>query len=326
MVRAPNHLGDVVAALPALAADGSDVLVVRALAPLLRMARLAGEVVPFERGPAGFVRAVRELRRRRYREGVLLSPAFSAAWLFRCGGVGRLRGTATDGRSFLLVERLDPRALRPYHRIDAYRILLGQEPAGPRAHRIEPPEELRARWRAALPPGRPLVGLFPGANAPARRWPAGRFAALAAALAARGAGVVVLGGPAERDLTASVAAAAPGSADLGARTDLADLAAVLSLCDLVVTNDTGPMHLAGAVGTPTVSLWGPSDPNEVRQVGAPDVRVSGPELPCKPCRKNRCPRRGPGTRLPDAHEECMRLIELAEVLAAVEPALERSRP
>jgi ADP-heptose:LPS heptosyltransferase len=132
-----------------------------------------------------------------------------------------------------------------------------------------------------------------------------------------------MGGAGEADLTGRVAAAASGALDLGGRTDLVDLAALLSLCDLVVTNDTGPMHLAGAVGTPTVSLWGPSDPREVRQVGAPDVRVTGPGLPCKPCYRNDCARRGPGTLLADAHEECMRLIEVDDVMRAVEAALAR---
>jgi ADP-heptose:LPS heptosyltransferase len=168
-----------------------------------------------------------------------------------------------------------------------------------------------------------VVGFFPGANAPARRWPVDRFAALAAVVQALGARVVVMGGPGETALTARVAGSAPGALDAGGRTDLGDLAALLSVCDLVVTNDTGPMHLAGAVGTPTVSLWGPSDPEEVRQLGAPDIRVTGAPLPCKPCRRNHCARRGAGSVLADAHEECMRLIELESVIAAVESALGR---
>jgi ADP-heptose:LPS heptosyltransferase len=257
---------------------------------------------------------------------VLLTSAFSAAWLFRWGGVRRLRGTATDGRSLLLHERVAPETLWPHHRIDAYRLLLGLAPsstdATPRAHRIRPPEERLAFWRARLPAGSgPVVGLFPGAHAPARRWPGERFAAVAHRVTPLGARVVVLGGSGEAALTARVAAAAPGALDTGGGTELADLAALLSLCDLVVTNDTGPMHLAGAVGTPTVSLWGPSDPDEVRQVGAPDARVTGPSLPCKPCYRNHCRRRGAGTLLPDAHEECMRLIEIDSVVTAVEQAL-----
>jgi heptosyltransferase-2 len=324
IVRAPNHLGDVVAALPALVADGSDVLVLRWLAPVVEMAGGAGDVVPFDRGFAGFAHAVRELRRRRCDEGVLLTPAFSAAWLLRCGGVRRLRGTATDGRGPLLADPVPPESLRPYHRINAYKLLLGQDATGePRAHRLVPDAARRERWRASVGHDRPVVGFVPGSNAPARRWPVDRFATLAASVAARGARVVVVGGPSEISLTARVAGAVPGALDVGGRTDLADLAALLSVCDLVVTNDTGPMHLAGSVGTPTVSLWGSSDPEEVRQLGAPDIRVTGPALPCKPCRRNHCARRGAGTVLAAAHEECMRLIEVETALAAVESALGR---
>jgi heptosyltransferase-2 len=323
IVRAPNHLGDVVAALPAIVADGSDVLVLAWLAPLIAMAVTGADVIPFERGLGGFARAAIELRRRRYAEGVLLTPAFSAAWLFKCGGVPRLRGTATDGRTLLLSERIRPEALRAMHRSDAYKLLLGQDASGgPRGHRLVPPATAVERWRARLPTGEgPVVGLVPGSNAPARRWPAERFAELGALLAARGWRLVVIGSPTEAGLTARVAGSTLGALDVGGRTDLVDLAALLSLCELVVTNDTGSMHLAGAVGTRTVSLWGSSDPAEVRQVGAPDVRVSGPELPCRPCRRNHCVRRGPGTVLADAHEECMRLIEVESVIAAVESTL-----
>jgi heptosyltransferase II len=325
VVRAPNHLGDLVAALPAIVADGSDVLVVAWLAPLVSMAGTTGEVIAFERGPWGFARVVRELRRRRYPEGVLLTPAFSAAWLFKWGGVRRLRGTATDGRSFLLDERIRPEKLRPMHRIDAYKLLLGQASSDvPRAHRLLPPRAAVERWRARVPSGDgPLVGLVPGSNAPARRWPAERFAELGGTLAARGHRVVVMGSAGEAGITARVAQETAGALDVGGRTDLQDLAALLSLCDLVVTNDTGSMHLAGAVGTATVSLWGSSDPAEVRQVGAPDVRVTGADLPCKPCRRNHCSRRGAGTELADANEECMRLIEVQSVIAAVDVALAR---
>jgi ADP-heptose:LPS heptosyltransferase len=123
-----------------------------------------------------------------------------------------------------------------------------------------------------------------------------------------------MGGTAERELTRRTSEDIPQALDAGGATDLVGLAALLSACDLVITNDTGPMHLAGAVGTPTVTLWGPSDPAEVCPVGARDVRISGESLPCKPCFKNVCPRSGAGTSLPEAHEECMKLISVNEVL------------
>jgi heptosyltransferase-2 len=312
-----------VAALPAIVDDGSDVLVLEWLAPIVRMAGVAGEVIPFERGAAGFLRVARELRRRGYREGVLLTPAFSAAWLFRCGGVRTVRGTATDGRSLLLADRVEPAVLRSLHRIEAYELLLRREAAGePRAHPLTPSPGAVERWRARLPTGAgPVVGVVPGSNAPARRWPAERFLEVVEWLQTRGARVVVMGSEREADLTARVASGAVGALDAGGLTDVTDLAALLSLCDLVVTNDTGAMHLAGAVGTRTVSLWGSSDPAEVRQVGAPDSRVTGPELPCRPCRRNHCARRGAGTLLAEAHEECMRLIEVRAVIDAVDSVL-----
>ena len=330
IVRAPNHLGDVVLALPALMADASDVLVLDWLAPLMRMAGARGRALPFTHGATGWLAAVRELRARGYEEGVLLTPAFSAAWLFRWGGVGDLRGTATDGRAALLTDRIPAGDLRPHHRVDQYKLLLGQDVGvGAATHEVTPPPDVVSRWRTRLDqgaPGRadaPLVGLFPGSNAPARRWPVERFAEVARTLDRKGVRVVIMGGPPERPVTHAVSAAAPGSRDLAGATDLLDLAALLSLCDLVVTNDTGPMHLAGAVGTPTVTVWGPSSPSEVGQRGAADARITGPALPCKPCYRNQCPRRGRGTILERAHEECMRLIEVRSVVEAVEALLAR---
>jgi len=325
ILRAPNHLGDVVAALPAIVADGADVMVVRNLAPVLEMASPHGRVIPLDRGLRGFLRAVSVLREKRYSSGVLLTPSFSAAWLFRCGGVRRLRGTETDARGFLLKDPVSASALESHHRIDAYRHVVGMVPRGPvRAHRLVPPTPRVSLWSERLPAGGgPLVGLCPGSNAPARRWPVDRFGELARRVASAGARLVVLGGAAEVSLTGRLADAVPGSVDLGGRTDVADLAAVLSLCDVVVTNDSGPMHLAGAVGTPTVSLWGPSDPDEVRQVGSPDLRVAGPTLPCRPCYRNECPRYDQGTILTEGHEECMRLIDIEHVADAVGLALDR---
>lgn len=322
MVRAPNHLGDVVLSLPALVEDGSDVIVRARLAPILEMAGIGGRVHPLEPGVGGWWKAVARLRRGGFREGVLLTPSFSAAWLFRCGGVRRLTGTDTDARGWLLADGVAREALADRHRVDRYRILLGLDAAGPTPPpEITPPEAPREAWRRRLGDGAPMVGLFPGSNAPARRWPPERFGEVARALMASGYRVVILGGPAERAITAEVAAAAPGALDAGGRTDLPELAALLSLLRLVVTNDTGPMHLAAAVGVPTVSIWGPSDPSETSPVGKGHRRVAASGLPCVPCGKNHCPRSGPGTMLPDAREECMRVVETGWVLATVHEEL-----
>jgi len=117
-----------------------------------------------------------------------------------------------------------------------------------------PLEELLASAIAALP--RPLVALHPGANHPARRWSIDSYAELARSLVANGVGVVLIGGTAERGLCDQVAAEAGlNLTNLAGRIELVQLPALLAAVDLLVTNDTGPLHVAASVGTQTVSLF-----------------------------------------------------------------------
>ncbi|HEY8485274.1 MAG TPA: glycosyltransferase family 9 protein [Longimicrobiales bacterium] len=319
IVRAPNHLGDLVLALPALeAAGGADVMVLRSLSPLLELAGLRGRILPLDRGARGFLAAARRLRRGRYERGVLLPPSFSSALLFAAGGVAERRGTATDGRAVLLTEPVDPAELAGCHRSVAYfRLVTGRLPARPLVPHLPVPEPFLARWRElAGAASRPVIGIFPGSKASSRRWDLTRHAELARRLAARGARVVVFGGPEERELTAVVAG--DWAFDAGGRTDLGLLAAGLAACDVLVTNDSGPMHLAAAVGTPTISLWGAGDPNVTGPLGEGHLILRHPELPCVPCVKNECPRRGRGYVLEEAERECLRLIQVADVEAVLE--------
>jgi ADP-heptose:LPS heptosyltransferase len=112
-------------------------------------------------------------------------------------------------------------------------------------------------------PAPPYAVLIPGAapRHPAKRWPVGRYAALARHLAERGLRPVIAGGPAEQALAAAIRAEAPGAEDLTGRTDLFGLARLLAGAALVIGNDTGPMHLATALGRPAIVLFsGASDP------------------------------------------------------------------
>lgn len=131
------------------------------------------------------------------------------------------------------------------------------------------PMDLRLAPPRVCTPVRGAVVLHPGAAAPARRWPLGRFAAVARTLARRGRHVVITGGPAEYHLATELAAAAglPPAAVLAGRTDLGRLAAVVAGADLVVCGDTGVAHLATAYGTPSVLLFGPTSPAEWGPLG-----------------------------------------------------------
>ncbi|HET7035053.1 MAG TPA: glycosyltransferase family 9 protein [Thermomicrobiaceae bacterium] len=174
----------------------------------------------------------------------------------------------------------DPRVMgldiyAPYqpgrHQIQLMHDLLAALGLPPRGSRLEFPlwasdetELARALERAALPLDSPLIGVHPGARVSARRWPAARFAAAGSALARQHGGVLVVTGT-ERDAPATravVAAVDLPVVDLTGRLSLGALAALIARLTLLLVNDTGPAHLAYALGTPSVTIFGPSSPDE----------------------------------------------------------------
>jgi heptosyltransferase-2 len=321
LIRAPNHLGDFVLALPALAAaPDSAILVARRLVPLARLALPGRTVIPLEAGVAGYLGGIATVRRGSFARAILLAPSFSSALLMRLAGIPERRGSATDGRSRLLSDPVPPHRFDGVHRVAEYwHLVTGSYPEGLPPPSITIPAEPLLAWRNTPAAREGLVAVFPGSNAPARRWEPDRFAELVHRLAGAGHPVAVLGGEQERDLTERVAGRS--AIDLGGKTDLVALAACLSECRLLITNDSGPMHLAAALGTATISLWGAGDPARTAPLGARQVILRHAELPCVPCVRNRCPRRGRGTRLPEAQRECMALLEVEEVWRCAVTAL-----
>jgi heptosyltransferase II len=169
-------------------------------------------------------------------------------------------------------------------------------------------------WRARrnLPAdGRPVVAFAPGAVGPSKRWPSAAYAALARALTDGGCAVWVLGGPAEKSLAAEIVGDTQARDLTG--TDLRDAILALASASVAVSNDSGLLHVAAALGTPAIGIFGPTSPWHWAPLNpiAAAVRADS-ELPCRPCHKPVC-------RL--GHHRCMRDISAAEVLAAVRGAL-----
>jgi ADP-heptose:LPS heptosyltransferase len=165
--------------------------------------------------------------------------------------------------------------------------------------------------------GRRPVALHPGTSVPARAWPPDRFHELARALTDQGMDVVVTGAPAERALTRRVASGTP-ALDLGGRTTLPELAAVLESADVVVAGNTGPAHLAAAVGTPIVSLFAPTVPS-VRWAPyrVPTVLLGDQHAPCRDTRATVCPIEG---------HPCLASVSTDDVIEAVQQLSGDPRP
>jgi heptosyltransferase-2 len=298
LVVAPNWIGDAVMSLPMLralrrrfAADPLTVLAPSSPAAIYRAEGSADEVLL----RVAFAADVRNVRARQFDEAWLLPNSMRSALLAFFSGVPRRLGYATDRRGWLLTDAPPPpdatrHQLRDY---DALLRAAGVPPdEGP--PRLAIPEAAAKRagevlQAAGLVPGDPVV-LCPGsASAWTKRWPPERFAEVADRLARRGTACALAIGPAERDLGEAIArrAAAPPPV-LGADLDAVELAAIFAQAKLVVSNDSGPAHLAAAVGTPVVVFFGPTDPGRTAPSGAP-VRILDRYVFCSPCFRDTCP-------------------------------------
>jgi len=168
---------------------------------------------------------------------------------------------------------------------------------------------VRRRERIAPPFDAPYVVVHPGASVPARAWAPERNAALVDALAGAGRNVAVTGSPAERALTALVAGPRRERVrDLGGATSLAGLAGVLAGAEAVAVGNTGPAHLAAAVGTPVISLFAPTVPAERWRPWRVPHELLHLDVPCAGCRARVCPVEG---------HPCIDEVTTDEVLAAL---------
>ena len=300
MVLAPNWLGDAVMALPAIAnlsrvlpPDSITVAARPAVAPLFTMVPGLGHITLSDRSSSA-----RALAERGYDAALLLPNSFNAARLARAAGIRERWGYRTDFRSLLLTRAVS--APTRVHQTEYYRHLVVSLgfPGELRTPHIDVSDARRAAGAVLLTglgwDGRTaLVAMAPGAAfGGAKRWPAHSFAALADRLASDGIQTVLIGTSADRsagnELTASLQTAAR-PIDLMARTDLPMLASVLVHCRALVTNDSGAMHVAAALGVNIAALIGPTRERETHPVGVGRHAVLTHDVWCRPCMLRECP-------------------------------------
>jgi ADP-heptose:LPS heptosyltransferase len=228
------------------------------------------------------------------------------ALLVRMAGVRRIAAISEDFPGSLLDHRVaDPGDVpEPVRALAVAAALDCRLPSG---------DDGRLRALAAAPPAvlaDRYVVVHPGASVPARAWPAEHHAALVRALVAQGRDVVVTGAPSERSLTAAVAGRSdPRVHDLGGATTLGELAGVLAGADALVVGNTGPAHLAAAVGTPVISLFAPTVPAARWGPYGVAHELLRRDVPCAGCRARACPVEG---------HPCLTRITPGEVLAALD--------
>jgi len=262
------------------------------------------------------------LRREAYGTALIMPRTWKSALAPYFAGIPERTGFVGEARFFLLNDRRPGEKSLPrmIDRCAALALPRGAKPPPewPLPELKVPREEIDA-WRlkrGLASDNRPVVALAPGAVGPSKRWPAAAYAALARRLIAEGFAVWVLGGPDEKVLVTEIVGDTEAR-DLTGH-DLRDAILALAASEAAVSNDSGLLHVAAALGTPSIGIFGPTSPWHWAPLNplAATIETSS-ELPCRPCHKPVC-------RL--VHHRCMRDIPPDDVLAATHRALEAVLP
>jgi heptosyltransferase-2 len=336
IIQMPNWLGDLVMATPVLedvraAFPEAEITAMcqTNVAPLLEKDPAIDELFRFERSK-GLVHRISErsivahIKRGNYDLGILLTNSFSSAWRFWQGKVKQTIGYRNEGRGILLTDPLDfPEKRKEEHLVVTYKELL--KPLGIKVSETRPrlfvsEEEIRKGWemikRFDIPSDAKLIGVNPGAAyGSAKCWLPDRFRAVAQNLVEADPSHVILffGDRSHKGLIDEISLGLPHRViNLAGKTSLRELLALIKICSVFLTNDSGPMHIADSLDVPLVALFGSTSP-VVTGPYKQRENIVQKQVPCSPCFKRVCPIDFP----------CMKKIGVEEVTRAVISQLEK---
>ncbi len=338
LIRATNWIGDAVLATPAIASIGQTfpgaritVLAKPAVAELFFENPFIHEIMIYQdrgrhRGILGKLRLVSDLREKRFDLAILLQNAFEAALLAFLAGIPQRYGYATDGRAWLLTHPVPlEKETREKHQLNYYLDLLqplGVTVSDKKLVLVVTSDEERAAWdrlkqyhiqRSDL-----IIGINPGSTyGTAKRWAPERFAELAERLMTeQGAKVLIFGGREEVELVQEICDRMKQKPiQFTGQTSIRQLMALIKQCRLFITNDTGPMHIANALGIPVAAIFGSTNP-KTTSPSQPSYRLVRKGVSCSPCLLRTCP----------IDHRCMDWITVDEVYWAAKQELADGKP
>ena len=335
LLRLPNWVGDVLMATPVLRAlrenfPESKIVVLGKpwSRDLLDGHPAVDEIItaPFQSGKLNvrsIMALVKQIKEQDPQWGLLLPNSLGSALIFVVAGIPNRVGYSTNGRSIVL-NRGVPVPHEKMHQIDSFlHLLTGFSLDGPwdktlyfpiQDQKMLEAEALWKEWNVIRTDV--IVGLNPGAAwGPSKRWLPANFAAAGEMFQRElGARILIFGGPEDVPLAQEIASRMQTPPLIAAgRDNLRVLPALLSRCNLLITNDTGPMHIAASQKVPQVVLFGPTDPRQT-SYSDPSMHVIRKDLECSPCFEPHCPL---------GHHRCMSEISPAEVFFAGSTILDR---
>lgn len=334
LIRAANWVGDAIMTTPVVRAVRKNyprahitVLAKPWVIPVYENNPYLDEIMLYDNGGRhkkgmGVMRLSRDIRSHGFDLAILMQNAFEAGLLVFLAGIPERVGYNTDARTLLLNRsvRMNP-ALKKKHLIAYYIGILegvGLKPDGmtPDLFISEKDKQFADQLitEKGLGHGMPVIGINPGATGgTAKRWFPERYAGLCRCLADRyKTGILIFGGPADHELGEEIASASGGSCiNIAGKTSLSQAFALINACDLFVTNDSGLMHAAAALGIDQVAVIGSTDPVATAPFSDSSIMVRVP-VPCSPCLKKECP----------IDHKCMDLISVDRVFQICQSILD----
>ncbi|AEH45180.1 lipopolysaccharide heptosyltransferase II [Thermodesulfatator indicus DSM 15286] len=312
LVRLPNWIGDAVMASPVLVnlATYFEEISLIARPHILELFKgfpKLGNLYEIRSSQKDIWLLAKKIKNK-YKVGILLPNSFSSALNFYLAGVKARAGYRTDGRGFLLTHGI-AKPKGTMHQRDYYLNLLAQLGFEVKFRELklflkEDAYEKALRFLTNLP--KPWAGLAPGAAfGPAKQWPQARYRALAYHLRRLGYSILVLGGEKEKSVGDEIVKDLPRARNLCGLLDLATSAGIIARLNLFVSNDSGLMHVAAALGVPQVAIFGSTSPLVSGPIN-PRAKVVYKEVPCSPCFSRSC----------DKGYICFEKISVTQVLEA----------
>jgi heptosyltransferase-2 len=334
LIRGTNWIGDAILTLPAVAAIRATypqahiaVLVKPWVADIYGLFSAVDEVIIYENKfdtPTGVFRLARMLKGKKFDAAILLQNAIEAAIIVLAAGISLRAGYDSDARGLLLTHRVHrTKEIRKVHQIDYYLEMvkaLGCVPVDREMHlesKINPLDVQDILHKFIPETKEAIIGIAPGATyGPAKRWFPDRFAAVADKLnehfSSQG---ILLGGKADWEVAQEVQMLARTKLiNLAGKTTLREAIYLISQCRLFISNDSGLMHIAGALNIPTIAIFGSTNPVTTAPAGNKSTIVCR-EVSCSPCLKEKCP----------TDFRCMKLISVEDVFAAAQNLFQNSR-
>ncbi len=343
LIRTTNWVGDAVLSIPAMREVRKlfpkahiSLLASPWVSPIYSEVEFADEIIEYDKrglhkGWLGLGRLTADLRRRRFDLAILLQNAFEAALIAFCARIPLRVGYARDGRSLLLTHacRINPQVRHMHQAYYYLGILSGagltpfrlwEQELGPTGVGIKKAdrEAAAAMLRSnGIRENDLVVAINPGAfYGEAKRWLPDRYAAVADALAERhGARIVLIGAPSDLETARRVAENMKSlPLILAGQTTLGQLMGLLKECDLLITNDSGPMHLAAALDVPQLAIFGSTSEAATGPLSSKAAVLKNP-VECNPCFLRKCP----------TDFRCMKGLSVLEVLKAAQDKLEEAQ-